>query len=148
MMDRFEQLLSELSVQIGIPLHVDKNRACKLKINDTLHIQIEFDMQKESLLCATFVAEVPAGKFCEEILKEALKWNDALPRLGTFALCERNRQLTYFLYVPIAEFHGDKLGKILAEFIRNADAWRTAIVSGRSSPSSSAASSLPKPFFI
>jgi hypothetical protein len=148
MMDRFEQLLGELSVQLSIALHVDKHRACKLKINDVLHVQIECDMQKEAILLAVFVAEVAAGKFCEEILKEALKWNDVIPRLGTFALCERNRQLTYFAYVSFIELTGEKLGRVLAEFIKNAESWRSAIISGRPAPSASGTASLPKPYFL
>ncbi len=148
MMDRFEQILTELSVQLGISLHPDKHRACKLKINDNIHVQIECDLQKEAILVAAFIVEIPAGKFCEEILKEALKANDQVPRLATLAFSERNRNLALYTYIPFIEISGEKLASFLAEFIKIVEEWRAAILSGRPTPSSTSTPSAPRPFFI
>lgn len=130
-MDRFEELLKELGKILGIPLHVDKNNACRLNINNILHIQLEQDPVKGRLLVACYICDIPPGKFREITLKEALKANYLYPRVGTLAYAERNNKLTLFEYLPFLELTGEKLSVFLFQFIEKANTWREAIESGR-----------------
>lgn len=133
-MDRFEEVLKELGRIINVPLHPDKNRLCRLNVNNVLHVQLESDESKERILIATFICDVPAGKFRENILKEALKANYPYPRIGTLAYSERNNKLTLFEYVPYPNLKVEKLADLFADFLARADSWRVAIERGQTAP--------------
>ena len=115
---------------MNVPLYTDKKRACRLNINNNLHIQIESEDDKERILIATFVHDIPPGKYRENTLKETLKANARYPRIGTFAYSERNNQLALFEYVPTPELRAEKLADILANIIEKATMWRTTIERG------------------
>jgi hypothetical protein len=133
-MDRFEEILKELGRIIDVPLHPDKNRLCKLNVSNALHVQIESDENKERILIASFICDIPAGKFRENILKDALKANYLYPRIGTLAYSERNNRLTLFEYAPYSNLNGEKFADILAQFIERANSWRIAIERGQTAP--------------
>jgi hypothetical protein len=133
-MDRFEELLKELGGIINAPLHPDKHRVCKLNVNNYLHIQLEHDAVKERLLIATFLCEIPAGKFRENVLKDALKANTIYPRIGTLCYSERNNQLSLFEYFSFYDLTAAKLSEYLNKFIDRAMLWKTAVEKGQSSP--------------
>lgn len=97
MIDRFPELLQELATELDIDLYPDKRGACKLVTEDGLHVQMEVDVRQESLLIASFICEIPPGKFRENILRDALKSNGPFPKNGTLAYSERNNKLTLFL---------------------------------------------------
>ena len=42
-MDQFQELLWDLGELIQLPLHVDKNQACKLIVGERLEIQMQMD---------------------------------------------------------------------------------------------------------
>jgi hypothetical protein len=134
-MDRFEEFLKSFGQAINVPLHPDKHRACLLNINNVLRVQLEFDEQKDRILIATFITEVSAGKFRENILREALKANSIYPRIGTLAYSERNNQLSLFEYAYFPYITTEKMASLLSLFIQRADSWRTAIQSGHPAPS-------------
>ncbi len=113
-----------------MPLYSDRKRAVRLTVNETLHIQIEDDEPKDRLLIATFVCEVPAGKFRENLLKEGLKANARYPRIGTFSYSERNNQLCLFEYHPYTGLTGEKVADRLASVIEKALKWRKAVEGG------------------
>lgn len=129
-LDRFEELLKELGRLIDQPLHPDKHLVCRLNVNNTIHLQIEHDARKDRLLIATFICEVPAGKFRENILKEALKSNAPYARTGTLAFSERNNQLALFAYLPFQYITAQKLADFLSVFIEKALGWKQGIESG------------------
>lgn len=133
-MDRFEELLKELGKILGVPLHIDKHNACRLNINNILHIQLEHDASKDLILFACDVCDIPPGKFREMVLKEALKANYTYPRLGTFAYAERNNKLTVFDYVPVSGLTGEKMSLFLFQFIEKANTWKEAVESGTTPP--------------
>ena len=132
-MDRFEELLTQLSAELGTTLHPDRRGACKLRINDTLHIQLECDPQQENLLIASFLCEIPPGKFRENILKDALKSNGPFPLNGTLAYSDRNNQLTLFASLRLSNLNGKTLGNFLISFIEKANNWRTGVETGQTS---------------
>jgi hypothetical protein len=133
-MECFQDLLYQLSEIIHVPLYSDKHRACRLNINDVLHIQIEDQSDKERILIAAFLTEVPAGKFRENLFKECLKANHFSSKWGVFSYSERNNKLALFHYVYFADLNGEKLADALAKFIEKAESWRHAILSGNLPP--------------
>jgi hypothetical protein len=137
MIDRFEEILKELGQIIDLPLHVDKNRACMLNINQVLHVQMEPDAINDHLLIGSFLIDVPAGRFREDIFRDALKANHARDRIGTLGYSARNNQLFFFRKLSFYELTGNKLCDFLGQFINIADSWRQAIESGQSSPTPS-----------
>lgn len=76
-LDPFAILLADLGALIQVPLHPDHQRACSLNINNELHVQLKEDENR--ILVATFLAEIPPGKFRENIFKETLKENNLFP---------------------------------------------------------------------
>lgn len=129
-MDRFDELLNELGKVLGVALHIDKHNACRLNINNFIHIQLEQDIMKDRVLFACYLCDIPPGKFREIVLKEALKANYIYPRLGTFAYAERNNKLTLFDYLPIPGLNGEKMASFLFQFIEKASTWKQAVESG------------------
>lgn len=133
MIDRFEELLRELSVQLDTTLHLDKIGACSLKIDEQFHVQIECDPHQERVLIATFICELPPGKFRENILKDALKANHPFPQNGTLAYSDRNNQLALFSYLPFTNLTGRKLSEFLNAFVEKTGQWRSAVDAGQTS---------------
>ncbi|HEY4254763.1 MAG TPA: CesT family type III secretion system chaperone [Chlamydiales bacterium] len=135
MIDRFEELLAELGVQLDLPLKSDRNHFCTLQIGPNLLIQLQTDAAFEKLLIISKVAEIPPGKFRENILKEALKANGKKdPRVGVFAYLTQINQLVLFQRYPFDLLNGERLAELLGPFIETAENWKKAIASGRSAP--------------
>lgn len=133
-MDRFEELLYDLGKEIGVDLYPDQNRICQINYQDELHLQLQYDEPRVRLSLATFICEVPPGKYREKLFKETLKSNGEYPRMGTFGYSERNNMLTLFEYVPAMGLTGEKLFKTLQEFIEKALLWQDAVANGKPLP--------------
>jgi hypothetical protein len=133
MIDRFAELLLNLSAELDIDLCPDKHGACKLVLDNGLHAQMEIDTRQESLLLATFICEIPPGKFRENILKDALKSNSPFPENGTLAYSARNNQLTLFAYLHLHSLTGRALAEFLQAFLDKAHQWRTGVDTGNTS---------------
>lgn len=133
MIDRFEELLHELSDEYNIALHPDKKGACKLKINEAFHIQMECDVHQEHLLVATFICDIPPGKYRENILKDALKANGSFPKNGTLAYSDRNNKLVLFSYLQMSNLTGKKLAEFLVSFLDKTSNWRIGVETGHTS---------------
>lgn len=130
-MDHFALLLADLGALIQVPLHPDHHRACCLSVNGELHVQLKEDDNKDRILVAAFIAEIPAGKFRENILKETLKENNLFPRIGSFSYSERNNQLAFFSYVYFQGLDGNKMADFLEKFFEKAFSWKTAMQTGQ-----------------
>lgn len=130
-MDRFEEILSELGNLLGTTLHPDKRGACKLNVNDILHVQIEMQPEKERLLLACMICEIPPGKFRENILKDALRANWPFPVHGTLSYSEKNNKLCLFEFLSLENLSGQKLLDNLNAFIAKADSWRVGVEQGQ-----------------
>jgi hypothetical protein len=130
MIDRFTELLNELSIEFGITLHPDKRGACRLKIDNASPIQLECDQKQESLLIATFICEVPPGKLRENIFKDALKANGPFPTYGTLSYSDRNNQLALFAHLRLAHLTGKKLAEFLLPFLEKANSWKRGVETG------------------
>lgn len=130
MMDTFAQLLHDLGVLLDIPLSPDKRGACRLNIEDTLHIQLEPDANREKLLIYCFITEIPPGKFRENILRDALKAN-VDTAIGILGFSERNNQLALYTYLNFSFITAKELLEFLHLFIAKAHSWKQAISTGQ-----------------
>lgn len=131
MINPFEELLDELGKEYDVPLHLDKMSACTLNINDEFHIQLECDAYQEKILIATFICDLPPGKFRENILRDALKSNDPFPKNGTLAYSDRNNKLALFSHLRLASINGYKLSEFLKLFLEKASEWRIGVETGQ-----------------
>jgi len=134
-MDRFQELLWDLGELIELPLHIDKNNACKLLLDEKLEVQLEMDVDGERLLVASFISEIPPGKFRENVLKEGLKMNTAYHPFGSFAYLEKNNTLVLHQYLQTSNLSREKLVEHLETFIDEAEEWRAALANGSAAPS-------------
>jgi hypothetical protein len=136
MTDLFETLVSQLGHTLNVKLHVDRNHACAIKIHHRLIVQLQIDAAQENLLIAAFIAEIPPGKFCENVLSEALKSNHLPdPRTGILGFIARTNRLTMHQRYLVSALDGEKLALYVAGFIDYAELWQKSIESGQASPS-------------
>ena len=128
-MNWFEELIAYISSQLGLSLQTDKGSICKLVIEESFHMQLEHESSYERLLIASFLAELPPGKFREDVLKAGLKANHPLSRFGQFAYSEKNNALAYFVYLSDKESF-EHIFDLLLVFIETAKTWKRAIERG------------------
>lgn len=133
MMDPFAQLLNDLSLLLDTHLCPDKRGACKLNIDDTLHVQLEPNDTREKLLLFCFLSEIPPGKFRENVLRDALKTNADPSTLGIFGFSERNNQLVLFANLNFPYLTAKEILDFLHLFIAKAQTWKQAITTGQTS---------------
>ena len=129
-MNPFELLIQHLGLLLGVSLHAENGYLCRLIAAGSLKVHLEHEPNLHRILIASFICEIPPGKFREELLKEALKTNDSLDRLGVLAYSEKNNSLAYFLYLP-EDVAPDKASSSLLGFIETAKAWKAAVETGQ-----------------
>jgi len=135
MTDRFEELLSELGGVFGLKLKADKHHFCTLQVKDGLSVQLQSDAAFEKLLLISKVAELPAGKFREQVLEASLKANGLKdPRAGVFAYLAQQNQLVFFQRYPFDILNGERLAALLGPFLDEVEAWKKALTAGHSCP--------------
>ena len=130
-MDRFETLLADLGSLIDIPLKPNSLRSCYFMVNHQLHIEMKEDDAKQGIRIATFIAEVPPGKFREKIFLETLKEHGKPPIFGVFSYSPRNNQLALCSYLYFNGLQTDSLAHFLDQFLEKAFSWQTAISTGQ-----------------
>jgi hypothetical protein len=131
MSDVFTDLLEELGKELKLPLAVDKYNSCSIAI-EPLTIQLELDPTQEFLFLFTKIIDLPPGKFRENILCEALKYN-ALPdpRAGVFGYVEISNHLALYQSYPVAILNGAMLSLLLGSFFELGTAWHSSIEKGQ-----------------
>lgn len=125
-MRSFEKLIQEIGEIVNLPLHAQEGRFCTLQINHTMRLHIEDNEATQELLIIYFITEIPAGKFRENILKEAMKANSYFPRVGTFGYLEKNNTLTFYTNIDNT-LSADKVSLILEKCVDVGMHWFQAI---------------------
>ena len=126
-MERFQQFLWDLGELIGLPLHIDKNHACKLLLEEKFTLQLEMSRDQESLLAIAIITELPPGAFLEKVLKETLKVNSIYHPFGIFGYIKKTNALTLHQYIDIEYKATDDVMKCLTLLAQEAENWRHAI---------------------
>ncbi len=135
MLDRFDELIQGLAKVFHMPLHVDRNHACAIQVRKGLVVQLQSDAAQERLLITCKVAELPPGKFRENVLREALKANGMPdPLVGLFSYVERTNHLFFFQRYPLDVLSGERMAGLMGPFIQAAEAWKHAIEHGLPGP--------------
>ncbi len=147
MIGQFPELLKELGRVFHLELHLDQVGACSILIPPQLVVQLQLDSGQEKLFLFTKIAEIPPGKFRENILMEGLKANavaDPLP--GVLCYLAATNHLALYQSYPLLILNGERLASFFSNFAQMADNWRKALLSGQSSPRGAASPSVEKPF--
>lgn len=134
MIDRFQELLSELGKVFNLPLHTDRYHACSLQI-PPLVIQLQLDSAQENIILFSKLIELPPGKFRENILRESLKANGlATPKAGVLGYIANTNHLALFQKYPLDILNGERLAGFFGAFFEYGVAWNQAIGQGQMSP--------------
>ena len=145
-MNKFEELIESLGQTLNIPLEAEQGSLCKLNAGDVLQLQIEYIENKDNILIASFLAELPPGKFREDVLIAGLKANSAEDSFGLFAYLQSNNNLVLQLYLPMS-ITPQNLADKIKQFIQTGTDWKEAIEQGNIGlVSKPATSSLISPF--
>lgn len=147
-MDRFQQLLYDLSDLLQVTLYAEHNEKCRISINEELEIQLEYNSAKEQILIGCLCCEIPPGKFRENTLKEALKANGQFPRIGTYGYCAKSNKLALFHYLSIQHLTSEKFADLLAQFIDRAEVTKNGITKGNLTALSEVSSNKDKTAFL
>ncbi len=145
-MNPFDDLLKELSSLVGLSLHSDAKGGCRLRVGESLEVQMELN-QERALLMYSFIEEINPGKFRETILKNCLIANQELLPAGILGYCMKNYQLSLHRKLPFEHIKSEELLHALSLFIDYAIAWQTALREGKTAPPFlESAESKPPPF--
>jgi len=134
MLDKFEELLKELSTELDTKLHLDENRACMLSFDEKINVQLELDKDLENLLVFCCICTLPPGRFRENVFLEALKENDKFPYIATFAYFEKENSLAMYNFLYVANLNVEILSSYLKTFVDLAFLYYEAISRGQTSP--------------
>jgi hypothetical protein len=125
-------LLEDLGKILKIPdLHPDENNTCLLRFDNGVQVQLELDKVGSSLIIGSDLGVIPAGRYRENVLGEALKANGLPPpRYGIFAYSKKSDKLVLFQKMPLDDITADKIASFLPNFIDKAIIWKEAIAKG------------------
>ncbi len=128
-MSKFEELIEGLGQVLNVPLQAQQGYMCKLNAGGVLELQIEYSEKKDNILMASFLTELPPGKFREEALMAGLKANSSEDSFGVFAYSSANNTLIFQLYLPTS-ITPQNLADKMKQFIQVGTEWKEAIEQG------------------
>ena len=130
--DVFDSILQELGETMEIEdLHIDDAKTCLIKFETELEVYIEPYEKDEFMLISSDLGEVPAGRYREDVFREALIANGLPnPRYGTFAFSEQSEHLILFGLLSLRELNGEKIAVFLHPYMEKALAGKNAIGAG------------------
>lgn len=139
-MSVFDQILEDLSKELGLSLKEDSNHTCLINFEDKIKIQIELDSPQENLIIGTVIGELAPGKFRENVLREALKENGLFPpKPGIFAYSTKKNALVFFNKFSIQDLDIKNLLNVITDFKNKALLWKESIDQGNIPTSSTVA---------
>lgn len=129
-MSKFEDLLKELSDLMGSPLVPDSKSTCLLVFQNEVKIQLELDRTEEYLIIGARLGELPAGKFREMMLIEALKSNRDT-EAGVLAFSLKKKELVLCDKKLFESISATSLFDLLKKMSEKGEVWQTALKNGR-----------------
>lgn len=126
----FESLLRDLGDKIQLSLESSSNNNISLKIKDN-DVVLQKDSKQPFLIISFEISEIPIGRYRENILKEALKFN-ALNQLhtGVFAFSKKDQKLILFEMLPLSDIHADQVFNIMQVLSEKVTLWKDALNRG------------------
>jgi Tir chaperone protein (CesT) family len=128
---QFGAILKEFEAFLKCPLEPDLNDSCLIKMKKMgISIQLEMDRYGK-LLIGCRVGALPMSRFRENMIKQALKSNEAtLPSTGIFGFSHKSSQLILFLHLNPDTLTNDQILAVMPPFIAKAKLWADAIAKG------------------
>lgn len=133
-MNKLEILLQDLKEEMPVELHVDVKNACTVLFEKKIRLQMELDKNETHLILLSYIQELPAGKFREKVLKDALKYNTRYPRIGTMGYIERKNELCIYESLPLEGLSGKLLYTKLLDVFDTSLLWKKALNANLSCP--------------
>lgn len=126
----FESLLRELGEKIQLPLESSSNNNLSLKLKDN-EVVLQKDSKQPFLIISFEIAEIPIGRYRENLLREALKFN-ALNQLhaGVFAFSKKEQKLILFEMLPFSDISADQVFSIMQLLSEKVTVWKEALNRG------------------
>lgn len=135
MKEPFAEFLQELGHALGMELFVDVRGACSVRMQGHLHIQMQPGPERDELWMVAEIAELPPGRFREEVLREALKANHAFRDMPfSFSYVDAKNRLLLSTHSPFDKIDGTRAALLLSVLSDTAETWKRAVAGGRSSP--------------
>lgn len=128
----FGTLLEEVGKLLHIEnLQPDKNNSCLIQFPNKLNLQLEVDPHRNVLVIGCNLGIVPAGRYRENVFREALKANGVPPpRYGNFSYSKQMDSLVMTSELSMQDIHADKIVHEMRSFLSKANQWREAISRG------------------
>ena len=145
-MASFDALLEETGKELKTSLKPDRHRSCEISCPNKIHVHMQPHPHDESLLLiACTIAELPPGKYGENIMQAALRANHVTPPYrGIFAFSKKKNSLVLCDTLSMATLTGSSFAEIIGLLSEKAQRWREAINSGvLPLPETPAAGALP-----
>lgn len=140
-------LLKELGEKIGIPnLEPTSNNNITLSLKGKINVVLQQHETEPYLIISFEIIEIPAGRFRENILREALKFN-GLNQLhaGIFAFSKKTQKLILFDMLNMNEISGDQVNTVMQSLADRSLTWKEALNQGAIPAVESTASSQAPP---
>jgi hypothetical protein len=130
--DLFADILADLGRILKVEgLHPDNHNTCVLKLKTGVRIQLEIDPESKFFVLGSDLGQLPAGKYRENLFREALKTNGlAPPHYGILAYSRQTNALILFERLPLKDLTAAEIASVLEPFIQKAELWHTAIAKG------------------
>jgi len=133
----FAELIEGLSRNMQMPLTPEDNKTITLLIEKKLRLQMEEDSAGKYFQVFADIADIPPGKFRENVLLYALMAN-VYPYTtnGTLAYSEKLGKLVLFNNFPLETLKAEVLFEFLPKFNKKALEWQEAIEGLNPAPNS------------
>lgn len=129
--DQFSAILDEIGSQFKIKLTPDANNSCLFPLPNGMQVQMEMDKQREFYVIGMDVGGVPAGRYREDLFRQALLSNGRKPpRNGIFAYSKQLDHLILFEMLPVKNLTGNDVIATLNPMAAKALTWKNAIEKG------------------
>jgi hypothetical protein len=128
----FESLLKDLGTKIDIPnLQPTRNSNIKLTLKGNHNVVLQQHTTQSYLIISFEIAEIPGGRYRENIFREALKFN-GLNQLhgGMFGYSKKTQKLFLFDMLPLDNISGDQVKTLIFNLLEKVAAWKEGIQKG------------------
>lgn len=132
--NQFGAIIQELGKTLGYDINRNIEDSCTLPLPNGINIQMEIDDRKNCFVLGTEIGSVSAGRYREDVFREALLYNGMEKRVGTFGYSEITNTLILFKELPLRELNGEKVAAVLKPLGEKASAWKKAITRGELPP--------------
>lgn len=124
-----ESLLKELGEKIDLPkLESTRNNNIALILKGKNEVVLQQHKTEPYLIISFEIVEIPAGRYRENILREALKFNGLnKAHEGIFGFSKKTQKLFLFDMLPMDDISGDQVNTIMQALSEKVTVWKEAL---------------------